>query len=307
MTYLLIDAGGTYVRSAILSGNGALGAVTADLADDFPSFEEAVMEQAAQSRERLHGAVLSVAGPVQGDHVAFTNRSWAFSQSELKAKLGVQHVVAMNDFAALALSLPHLSAEDVETLAPGQPPPRTAKVVLGPGTGLGVAAAVPAGDTWIAVPGEGGHVAASLDGLVPERAQRSLWESGWLPWEEVLSGRGLLNLHRALQGEELSDPAQITQAAQDGDGGAQRTLSAFSALLGRRASDAALQAGAWGGVYLAGGIVPKLGDLFYRAAFRDAFETKGVYQDLVRQIPIYLIRRPDPVFLGLAATARSLD
>jgi len=286
---------------------GTLSPVSSFVADGFSSFTEALMQLCRDADRAPKTAVMAVAGPVQSDEVHFTNRDWAFSQPELKSKLGLSALEVMNDFAALALSLPHLSEEDVERVAKGIPQGRAPMVVLGPGTGLGVATAVPQHESWVAVPGEGGHVAASLDHLVPPNAQARLWADGWLPWEDVLSGRGLVRLHRALHPDRsVEAPEDVTAVAREGDEAARRTLSVFAALLGRRASDAALQTGAWGGVYLAGGILPQLGDLFYRAAFRHAFETKGVYTDLVRKIPISLITRPDPAFLGLQATVARL-
>ena len=306
MTCLLVDAGGTNLRAAAHGPDGTLGAVRQIRVEPGTPFLRALENARDDVAPSCTASILSIAGPVQGDHVAFTNRAWAFSQTELKDHLGIDHVIAMNDFAALALGLPHLAADDVDVIAQGAPALGSPMVVLGPGTGLGVSTAVPEGDRWLSVPGEGGHVAASLDGLVPDQAQKTLWREGWLPWEEVLSGRGLVRLHAALHGTELAGPEVITALARDGHELSRRTLSTFSALLGRRASDAALQSGAWGGVFLAGGIIPKLGDLFYRAAFREAFENKGVYQDLVRRIPIKLITRPDPVFLGLSAVADQL-
>jgi len=307
MTTLLVDAGGTNLRTAWAERDGAQTQPVTLGADLFPSFDEALLSRCAEDGRSPDTAVIAVAGPVQDDTVTFTNRPWTFSQRALKQRLGLKALTVMNDFAAIALALPDLTAGHLETLQPGTPPAApSAKLALGPGTGLGVSCAVPAGGSWIAVPGEGGHVAAALDHLIPRAAQERLWSDGWLPWEEVLSGRGLVRVHRALHPDTaLGSADRISAAALSGDLPALATLTAFSAALGRRASDGALQVGAWGGVYLTGGILPKLGSAFDWPAFQAAFRNKGVYTELVSRIPVYRITLADPAFLGLRRAARA--
>lgn len=304
MTTLLVDAGGTNLRTAWTNGKGEVHAVREQPADSFEDLIAALTTHCAEEEIAPELAIIAVAGPVQGDRIEFTNRSWSFSQSELKSELNLCDVIVMNDFAALALSLPKLTSDDLEVLVAGIPQPDSAMIAIGPGTGLGISTAVRNAQHWIALPGEGGHASASLDGLVPPVAQKHLWQSGWLSWEEVLSGRGLVRLHRALHPDQTSvTPEEITAAATSGNEKAQQSISCFSALLGRCASDAALLVGAWGGVFMTGGMIAAFENLFDKNAFIDAFQSKGSYTELVQRIPVNLITRPFPAFIGLSHAA----
>ena len=304
MTNLLVDAGGTNLRTAWTNTKGEVQAVREQAADSFEGLVAALAARCAEDKIAPERAVIAVAGPVQGDHITFTNRPWSFSRTELKSALNLRQVIVMNDFAALALSLPKLTSNDLEALFKGDPQPGSAMIAIGPGTGLGISTATQNTRDWIALPGEGGHASATLDGLVPPIAHDHLWQSGWLSWEEVLSGRGLIRLHQALYPDQrYTAPEKITAAATAGDENAQQTISCFSALLGRCASDAALLVGAWGGVFIAGGMIQAFGSLFDRGAFIDAFQSKGNYTELVRRIPVNLITRPFPAFIGLSHAA----
>ncbi|MGI9318885.1 MAG: ROK family protein [bacterium] len=307
MTILLVDAGGTNLRTAWTNRKGEVWAVREQAADSFEGLVTALTMRCAEDKIAPESAIIAVAGPVQGDRVNFTNRPWSFSQAALKSALDLRQVRVMNDFAALALSLPKLTSDDLEVLVAGDPQPGSAMIAIGPGTGLGISTAVPNRQHWIALPGEGGHAAASLDGLVPPSAHNHLWQSGWLSWEEVLSGRGLVRLHHAMHPDQhCLAPEEITTAATAGDVNAQHSISCFCALLGRCASDAALLVGAWGGVFIAGGMIAAFGSLFDRVAFIDAFQSKGNYTELVRRIPVNLITRPFPAFIGMAHAAAIL-
>lgn len=304
MTILLVDAGGTNLRTAWSNTKGEVQAVREQAADSFEDLGEALATRCADDKITPERVIIAVAGPVQGDRVKFTNRPWSFSQAALKSALNLQQVIVMNDFAALALSLPKLTPSDLELLVAGDPRPDAAMMAIGPGTGLGISTAVPNGQHWIALPGEGGHAAATLDGLIPTTAHTQLWQSGWLSWEDVLSGQGLVRLHQALHPDQrCTAPEEITAAASAGDAKAKQSISCFSALLGRCASDAALLVGAWGGVFIAGGMIAAFGSLFDRNAFIDAFQSKGSYSALVQRIPANLITRPFPAFIGLSHAA----
>ncbi len=177
-------------------------------------------------------------------------------------------------------------------------------LAIGPGTGLGVSCVVPTDNSWVAVPGEGGHSAAALDCIVPPAAQQRLWESGWLPWEAVLSGPGLLRLHEGLHcASDLKTPKQVTLAAASGDESALQTLRCFSALLGRCTADNALITGAWGGVFLAGGVIKAIGNLFNHKAFLDGFEAGRERSELLHDIGVSVVTDPYPAFIGMMHAA----
>ncbi len=304
MTILLVDAGGTNLRTAWANRKGEVWAAREQAADSFEDLVAALASRCAEDKTTPERAIIAVAGPVQGDRVSFTNRPWSFSQAALKLALNLQQLIVMNDFAALALALPKLTSSDLELLVAGDPQPGAPMIAIGPGTGLGMSTAVPNGHHWITLPGEGGHAAATLDGLVPATAHDHLWQSGWLSWEDVLSGQGLVRLNQALHPDQhFTTPEEITAAATSGEANAQQSISCFCSLLGRCASDAALLVGAWSGVFIAGGMIAAFGNLFDRNAFIDAFQSKGSYTALVQRIPVNLIARPFPAFVGLAHAA----
>ena len=240
-------------------------------------------------------AAFAVAAAVSGDWVEITNSGWSFSQTELARELGLSHLLVLNDFEALALSLPGLRPDQLRAHA-GQPIADGTLAVIGPGTGLGVAGVVRTRWGWLALPGEGGH--ATL-------APSDDFESALLAWvrrdyehvsaERLLSGIGLPLLHAgvaAVLGQSASYLAaeQVVDLGMSGsDPLASRTLDVFCALLGGFAGSVALTLGARGGVYVGGGIVPRLGDRFFASAFRERFEAKGRLRPYLSHIPTALI------------------
>jgi glucokinase len=246
-------------------------------------------------------AAFAVATAVGQDHIAFTNNGWAFSRREVQATLRLDPLLMLNDFEALALSLPRLQPSQVRAW-PGVAPaaagaPRSALAVIGPGTGLGVAGLVPAADgSWVAVPGEGGHATLSaaddFDAALLAAVRR---EHPHVSAERLLSGIGLPALHGAVAAV-LGQPAAPLAAEQIVERGlagscavCSRTLDAFCALLGSFAGNVALVLGARGGVYIGGGIVPRLGERFFQSTFRQRFEAKGRFQAYLQPIPTLLI------------------
>lgn len=258
-----------------------------------------------RATDRPRRAALAVAAPIVGDEVQMTNVDWRFSQSELKQQLGLQRLTVVNDFAAVAWALPHLGPADVHRVGGGTAAPRAALAALGPGSGLGVSALVPATDGWAVVTGEGGHV--SMPALTPEENEVivALRERfGHCSAERVLSGQGLVNLYVTLaalagRGEATVTAADVTMLAKAGQPLARKTLSMFFAMLGTVAGDLALTTGARGGVYIAGGIVPRLLDAIDGSEFRARFEDKGRYRDYLAPIPTYVITAALPAFRGL--------
>jgi glucokinase len=237
-----------------------------------------------------------------------TNRGWRFSIDELRSRLGLERLDVLNDFTAIALALPHIPTDQRIAIGGGTPLPHKALAAIGPGTGLGVSALIPHRTGWAAVTGEGGHVtlpaSSALEARLIERA-RGRFEH--VSAERLVSGPGILALHELLAAElgatkVAATPEEVTARAAGGDELARRTLDLFFAFLGTVAADVALTFGALGGVYLAGGILPRLEDALLASGFRERFESKGRYDEYLAAIPTYLIKAPQPALVGLAAS-----
>ena len=310
---LIGDIGGTSARFALVEGTGEPDRVRVLSCAAFPGPEAAV----AAYLERIappvvpKAAVIAVAAPVDGDRVRMTNHPWAFSVAETRAGLGLESLEVVNDFTAMALSVPRLEAGDRRAIGGGAPRPRAPVAVLGPGTGLGVSGLVPAGDGgWIPLVTEGGHATlAAADARERAVVAALARRYGHVSIERAVSGGGIVNLARAIAEIDggpapPDDPALIAAAART-DPLAGQALDMFASMLGTAASNLALGLGARGGVYIGGGIVPRLGPAFPDGRFRARFEDKGRYRGYLSAIPTYVITRPEPALLGLAALAAS--
>lgn len=242
-------------------------------------------------------AALAVATAVGDDVVALTNSGWTFSRRQLRGELALDELLVLNDFEALALSLPRLAPEQLRAVGPLLPgSTRGAMAVIGPGTGLGVAGIVPCAAGWVAVPGEGGHASlAPADDFESQLLAAARREFAHVSAERLLSGIGLPVLHRAVAQVlgQAARPLSAEDIVEHGlartDAVCDRTLDAFCALLGSFAGSVALVLGARGGVFIGGGIVPRLGERFFVSDFRARFEAKGRFQDYLRAIPTALI------------------
>lgn len=306
---LLADVGGTNVRFAVLHGT-EVGPVTRLEVADHASLADAMAAYLAVTAGTVQGAVLAVAGVVTGERCPLTNNDWVVDAAELRARFGLTAVRLVNDFEAIAWALPQLAPADLKQIGGTRALAGAPMVVLGPGTGLGVAACVPhAGGDFI-VHSEGGHATAPA-GNAREAAVIAALRSGFdhVSVERLLSGPGLENLYRALATIEHTQPpercaADIVAAAREATCPTSRAaLDMFCALLGDAAGNLALTFGAKGGVYIAGGIIAHLGDEIERSAFRTRFEAKGRMRGYVTAIPAYLIVHADPAFLGLRTLA----
>jgi glucokinase len=310
---LLADIGGTNARFALASGEAIGPSVTLAVADhaDPQAAIRAFLDQVesgGQGKPAPRRAAVAVAGPVSGGTAALTNGAWRFDAPALAAAFGLERLRLVNDFEAVAWALPRLSQAELLPLGGGRGTPAAPMAVIGPGTGLGVAAYLPATDDGPerVLVSEGGHVTLAAtsereDRIVEELRRRF----GHVSAERVLSGDGLINLYEASAAVDglpapSRQPAEIVAHAERGDCLASRAaLETFCALLGCFAGNVALTLGALGGVYLAGGILPRLPDRLAASAFRDRFEAKGRFQSYLQGIPTWLIQRPDPAFLGL--------
>ncbi|MGQ7792097.1 glucokinase [Faunimonas sp. B44] len=311
---LVGDIGGTNVRFALLSdANAELRSFPSVGTADYPDIETAIEETVlAHTSIMPRSAVIAVAGPVSGNAVDLTNADWIVRPADIMEKVGIGDVVLLNDFEALALALPELRPADVTHVGRGEVESFCTKVVVGPGTGLGVGGLVHAARIWVPVPGEGGHV--SFGPIEPD--EFPIWrviepEHGRISAESLLAGRGIVRLYRAVATvagsmPQLHSPAMITDAALAGtDPCAERTMELYCRLLGRTAGDLALIFMARGGVYLGGGIAPRLLPFLNRGGFRKAFEAKAPHEKLVAGMATAVITRDSPALLGLAAFART--
>lgn len=310
---LVADIGGTNARFAIADLE------TLSLSDirTFPTAEHATLADAMRAYlkdapETVAHAGLAVAAPLRADTVQFTNAAWTFKQSTLAEEAGLKTAYVFNDFEAQAYALPVLSGDELHALRGGRAVENAPKVVLGPGTGLGVAGLVWSPSGWVPVPGEGGHQ------TFPAETERELallerMRSGLerLSVERVLSGPGLADLYRAIAASygfsdaELS-PAKVEQLAVGGeDEMAVEALDFFVQWLGRFAGDMALAFGARGGVYLGGGIAPRILSRLEQDDFRGAFERKGRMSPYVAAIPIHVVVSDYPGLKGAAAGLRT--
>jgi len=314
---LLADIGGTNARFAWQAGPGAPVTDATTLAcSDYASLELALRAYLRRlGRATPRDCAIAIANPVLGDHIQMTNHEWSFSISELQTNFCFDKLRVLNDFKALALALPMLSTDERVPLSGGSALPDAPIGVIGPGTGLGVSGLLPDGQGgWIALEGEGGHV--TLAGRTPrERQVLEILDAryGHASAERAVSGRGLVALHAAL--EQLdggNTPSSDIDAA--GIVGAALTrhsdrcfeaLNLFCAFLGNVAGNLALTLGARGGIYVAGGIVPRLGAFIGGSPFRERFEDKGRFSAYLAQIPVFVVcARQSPALLG---AARALD
>jgi glucokinase len=306
---LLADIGGTNARFALQqAGSEGCADVEVLACAGYPEIHGAVRDYLARAAarglpaEHVRHAAIAIASPVEGDEVGMANHSWRFSIAGLQAQLGLETLVVVNDFAALAMALPHLRADQRVRIGGGVGQGNKPIGLIGPGTGLGVAGVVPCGGRWIALPGEGGHVSFAPVTKQEVKILEALWkEHGHVSAERLLSGPGLELIHRALTNQGLSAP-EITGRALDGSSIACReTVETFCAVLGSVAGNVALTLGATGGMYIGGGIVPRLGGLFTGSRFRERFEGKGRLSPWLARIPTWLVVEEFPALRGVAA------
>jgi len=307
---MIADIGGTNARFALLEGmerRDEIVLACADYPDLVSAAEEYMRRVGATGSNRPLEAALAIAGPVTGDIVRMTNHVWQFSAAHTRRQLKLRRLIILNDFTALAMAVRHLKDSDLEQVGGGRPQPNAPIAVIGPGTGLGVSGLIPAGDHWIPLQGEGGHVTLSVTNerevaVLQQLQQRFSHVSA----ERVISGPGLVTLYDALCGvegvvPEVLTPPEITQRAKDGTCRlCLETVSMFCALLGTMTGNLVLTLGALGGAYIGGGIAPGLGSMFTSSRFRDRFEDKGRFTDYVARVPTYVIRAELPALIGLA-------
>lgn len=311
---LIGDIGGTNARfSIVLDSNAQPSEPVIVKTADYATIDEAIQSSVLdRSSVWPNSAVLAVAGPVESDAIALTNCRWVVRPRQMLANLGFGDVVVLNDFEAQALAVVALGEDHMEKIGGGAPEPDAGRVVLGPGTGLGVAGLVHALNRWIPIPGEGGHM--DIGPRTPrdfEVFPHIETIEGRISGEQILCGRGLVNVYRAVSAADgkaapFTQPAEITSAAlEESDAAAREALSLFCTCLGRTAGDLALVFMSRGGVFLTGGIAQKILPALKAGNFRAAFEDKAPHSALMRTIPVYVITHPLAALIGLAAFAQT--
>ena len=306
---LIADIGATNARFALSDGD-VISQEKVLKCRDYPGLTEAVRTYLAQAQADIWGAAIAIAGPITGDEISMTNHPWRFSVRETQVALGLDRLSVMNDFKAIALSIPHLTRKDARIVGPAIQPQEKAPIgVIGPGTGLGVASVIWGGTDYVAVPGEGGHVTMAARSQREFDVFQALREKyRHVSAERVCSGKGLVNIYQALcilDGRtDLPErsPEEISAAAMNRSCPVcVEALGMMLDFLGNIAGNLALTLGAFGGIYLAGGICAQLGEFFFTSRFREAFESKGRFNDYLGKVPTYLITHPFPAFVGLQA------
>ncbi len=307
--HLLADIGGTNARFALELAPGRIQAVQTLACADHARFEDAVRFYLAGANARVAHAVIAIANPVDGDAIRMTNHHWAFSIEAARRALGLETLLAVNDFTALAMSLPSLQPGDLAQVGGGAALPGAAVGLVGAGTGLGVSGLVPSGERWIPLNSEGGHVAFSPLDEREVTVLRHAWQRyDHVSAERFVSGPGLVLIREALaasrgmaQDKDLSPSDIVTRGLSGGDALSLEAIDCFCGMLGTVAANLAVTLGARGGIYIGGGVVPRLGAYFVASPFRPRFERKGRFSEFTARIPTWLITAPYPALQGASA------
>ena len=305
---LLADIGATHARFALQTAPGVFRSVRVLRCDDFegivPLLQFYLLDHDGAP---LHHAALAVANPVNGDQVRMTNRDWEFSTDAVRRELGLQTFLIVNDFTALAMAIPGLMAHDLMKVGGGSAAGNAVVGVLGAGTGLGVSGVIPTADGFVTLGSEGGHV-----NFAPaDEREFAILQFAWNEWthvsnERLISGPGMEIIFRALAQRNgmrvaaRTSPDIISGALDDADPLCLEVLACFCGMLGGAAANLAVTLGAFGGIFIGGGIVPRMGEWFAQSPFRARFEAKGRFSRYLADIPTFVITTPNPAFHGVA-------
>jgi len=308
---LIADIGATNARFALLEGTEVAVAETYAVSDYVSPIEAARDFLAGPAKDHSpKRALIAAAGPVDRGRITLTNAAWVVDSERIANGLGMTDVAVLNDFEALAWSLPALHATDIVTLGMPHPGERGTMAVMGPGTGFGLAAMVLAGESEVIVVTEGGHATLSSENRREDAIILALRQQfHHVSVERVLSGSGLMQLYHAIARVDDEtvperDSSEIVAHALAGDCKVSReALELFCAFLGSVAGNIALTLGARGGLFIGGGIAPRFTDFLRASAFRERFEAKGRLSSYLARIPTAVIVHPTPAFVGLAHLA----
>ncbi|MBL1421010.1 MAG: glucokinase [Alphaproteobacteria bacterium] len=323
MYAILGDIGGTNTRLALAEGpKSELLHIQYFENKDFEHLDQIISKYldnlGLTKAGSVKNAAIAVAGPVKGDQIELTNVDFGFSQAEYKQKFGFDRLNIINDFTALAYSLPQLTEDDLIQVGGGKVAENANKLVIGPGTGMGMAALIPCdipaddGSTnihWHPIPSEAGHSTYSPNTEREFQLVRVLRKQYYrVSVERLISGVGIKTIYDTLakiDGTAINDltPSQISKLALDNqDELAVESLNLFCNILGRAAGDHCLHFSAFGGVYIAGGIIPKILPFFLKSDFRKIFEKKGRMADLTRNVATNIITHKYPALIGALAS-----
>jgi glucokinase len=312
---LVCDTGGTNVRFALAKEPGTgLGEVVHLRTGDYPGLAEAIEAAAPRLGPRPRSTIACGAGPVVGRTLKLTNAPWVMDGPETARRTGLEQGLLLNDFEAQALSLPAIPEAWAKRIGPLGFGAEGPQVILGPGTGLGIAALVEADGRFTAVSSEACHI--DFGPVSPE--EFALWPHlerahGRVTSESVISGAGLGRVHRArmmaqgLADPQVEPPAVTAAALADPQGEAAISLRLYWRIVARFAGDMAVTFVATGGVTLAGGVLPRVVKFLDEATFRRAFEAKAPVDGLAKRIPTRLVTQEDAVLVGMAAIASGPD
>jgi glucokinase len=312
---LLADIGATHARLALESAPGVFRHVAVLLCDEYPDIVTMLNAYLERTRPQVAGqighAAFALANPISGDFIRMTNRDWQFSTEDVRRQLGLNTLLIANDFTSLAMALPSFGENDLMQVGGGTPVQRAVAGVLGPGTGLGVSGVIPTVDGFVTLGSEGGHV-----NFAPaDEREFAILKHAWREWQHVsnerlISGPGMEIIYRALaerNGVRLPEDAPVRTSAEiiaaaleGGDALCLEVLECFCGMLGGAAANLAVTLGAFGGIFIGGGIVPRLGEWFLRSPFRARFEAKGRFSNYLAQIPTYVIKTANPALYGVA-------
>ncbi len=307
---LIADIGSTYARFALETAQGCFSAQASLRCADHADFEAAVRAYIGTLPPGtvLAHAAVAMANPVDGDRVRMTNYHWEFSIEAVRQRLQLDTLLVVNDFTALAMSLPRLDSQGMRQVGGGQAVAKSVIGLLGSGSGLGVSGLIPAGDGWVSLGSEGGHASVAPRDERELVVLRHAWRQfSHVSFERLLSGPGLVLMHSALAAqagapaEALTAP-EITRRALAGSCPVcLDTIEVFCAMLGTAAANLAVTLGAFGGIYIGGGIVPRLGAYFDRSPFRQRFEDKGRFSSYLASIPTFVITAEHATWVGASA------
>lgn len=315
---IVADIGGTNARFALVTGeaNGqfAIDNIQILSGKDYARFEDAMRAYMGMLESvQPHSACVAIAGPISGDSVQMTNLSWSFSCASVRDEFGFEKFAAINDFGALAVATSALLPADLISVRKGRRDQAANKAILGPGTGLGVAGLAYYDGRWAPIPSEGGHVnIAPATALECDVIKAAIAIHGHVSAETFISGPGLVNLYNALCAVKgiaarTLQPKDVTAEGVSGsDGNCVETLSLFCSFIGSLSGNLALTYGAKGGVYLGGGVLPRIVDFLKASDFSARFSGKGVMSHYVENVPVDIIAHPQTAFLGAAAYLKQL-
>lgn len=306
MLSVVVDLGGTNIRLATCElDTGELSQLKEYICADFATIEQALEAYFSILPKQVKHLCIAIACPVESDQITMTNLSWAFSQRTLKEHLNLTSLYVINDYTAISLAVPFLSAQDKVQIGAGTAKKNGTTAVFGPGTGLGVSHIIKPADKWISLDGEAGHVSFTPN----TREQGDILfllqtQFGHVSAERILSGQGLVNLYQSLctlsqKKSQFELPEQVTKAGLNYSCPiAVKSLNIFCQVMGSFAGNLAMSLNCTGGVYIAGGIVPRFITFFGTSEFRHFFEDKGRLKDYLTKIPTFVITNRNPGLLG---------